>query len=363
MGEHQERAERALRLAEEVGAEALLVLSAPNRRYLTGFSGSAGVVLLTPRRRWLLTDSRYLEQAEREAPDYEVRALARQVFRQVADLLREEGASQAAFEADKWSVSQWRRATAEAPEVRWIESEGLVERLRVVKSESELAVMAQAAHIADEALAQVALILRPGLRERDVAVHLECKMRQLGAEGLAFPTIVASGPRGSLPHGQASERVLEAGELVTIDFGATFGGYHSDQTVTWALAGDRPERARLREVYEVVRAAQAAGLAAVRPGVRASEVDRAARSVIEAAGYGEAFGHSTGHGVGLEVHEAPWAAKAPATDWELQPNMVVTVEPGIYLPGLGGVRLEDTVVVTPDGFRRLTWADKGWREW
>lgn len=340
-----------------------MVASAPNRRYLSGFSGSAGVVLIADGRRWLLTDFRYLEQAEREAPAYEIVPIQRQVWQQVAALAGEVGARRIGFEAEHWTVAQWRRAVSEAPGVEWVETAGVVEALRVVKSPEELQRMATAARIADEALAQVALILRPGLRERDLSLHLEAKMRELGAEGVAFPTIVASGPRGSLPHGLASDRKLEPGELVTIDFGAVYQGYHSDETVTWALAGDHPERARLREVYEVVRAAQAAGLAAVRPGVAASAVDRAARQVIEEAGYGAEFGHSTGHGVGLEVHEAPWASSHPTRDWTLQPDMVITVEPGIYLPGLGGVRLEDTVVVTQDGYRRLTQADKAWREW
>jgi Xaa-Pro aminopeptidase len=329
-----------------------------NLRYLSGFTGSSAYLLVTAQEAWLLTDFRYVEQAEAEAGTFEVRQHERPYLKTVAALVNEAGLKRIGFEADKVPVRMWQEWREALPAVEWVDTGGLVEDLRVIKTPAEVEAIRRAAAVADRAL-EALLPRLAGSTEAEWARALETAMREAGADRLAFPTIVASGPRGSLPHAQPTDRTILPGDLVTIDFGATVDGYNSDETVTVVVG--TPREARQREIFEIVRAAQAAGLAAVRPGVYASRVDEAARSVIRDAGYGPAFGHSTGHGVGLEVHEAPTLAGQPAVDRMLEPGMVVTVEPGIYLPGWGGVRLEDTVVVTETGYERLTRFPKEWR--
>jgi Xaa-Pro aminopeptidase len=353
---HEERSEALARAVDTI--DGWIVASESNRRYLSGFTGSSAALVIAPGRRFLVTDFRYLEQAAREAPAYTVVRHGPGMWRDVVELLRREGFRRVGLEAEHTTMAVHAALSELAPEIEWVGEKGRVEALRVVKDAEEVAALAEAARIASAALERTLAKIRPGISELEVAVELEWQMRQLGSEGLSFDTIVASGPRGSLPHGRPGRRTIAAGDLVTVDFGATFHGYHSDETVTVAV-GDPGGEAR--RVYDLVARAQAAGIEAVRPGVLASEVDRAARQIIETEGFGAYFGHSTGHGVGLEVHEAPWAAPRPGTDYRLEAGMTVTVEPGIYLPERLGVRLEDTLVVTAEGRRRLTGVDKGFR--
>ncbi len=231
---------------------------------------------------------------------------------------------------------------------------GLVAGLRLVKDPGELARMGEAAAIADAALAEVLSLLVPGVTEAGLAAALDHQMRRLGAQDRSFPTIVAAGPHAAMPHARPTSRPIEAGELVVIDFGAIFDGYCSDMTRTFCIGP--PRSAVLAAVVEVVAAAQAAGVAAVAAGVGAGDVDRAAREVVAAAGWTDVFMHGVGHGVGLEIHEAP--SLAPGSTAKLEESSVVTVEPGVYLPGVGGARIEDTVVVSPSGCRVLTNAPK-----
>ncbi|HEY8395002.1 MAG TPA: Xaa-Pro peptidase family protein [Thermaerobacter sp.] len=338
------------RMAEEK-VDGIWVGSPANRRYLSGFTGSSGWLLITADRAELWTDFRYLEQAAAQAPAFEVVRHEPDVYQHLGRRAGELGLTRLGFERDHLTYGQWERLRAGLPDtVELVPVAGWVEELRRVKDPGEIAAIRQAARIADEALLEVLAGLRPGMTEREVALQLEFAMRRRGAEGVAFDFIVASGPRSSLPHGLASERVIEEGDLVTIDYGAVYAGYASDctRTVVIGRAGQRQ-----REIYDIVLEAQRRAMAAVRPGATGADVDRAAREVIEAAGYGEHFGHATGHGVGLEVHEGPRLA-ATAGDQVLAPGMVVTVEPGIYLPGWGGVRIEDLVVVTEDGGEVLT---------
>ncbi len=335
-----------LRQRMAAGVPALLVTDGVNRRYLSGFTGSSGWLLVTAGEAWLITDFRYEEQAQAEAAGWTVvvyRAPDR-LETALARLLGERRVTALGFDPDALTVSAHRALAEALPGVELRPAPRLVTALRAVKDEAELALIRRAMAQAEEAFARLLPEVRPGRSERELALELEFLMRRLGADGAAFDFIVASGPRSSLPHGQPTDRRLQAGDLVTFDFGARFAGYHSDITRT-VVVGRADERQR--EVYEVVRAAQAAALAAVREGAKAEDVDRAARDVIAAAGYGERFGHSTGHGVGLEVHEYP--TLAPRRDDLLVAGMVVTVEPGVYIPGWGGVRIEDTVVVTPSG--------------
>ncbi|MBE3563203.1 MAG: aminopeptidase P family protein [Hydrogenibacillus schlegelii] len=356
MTEHPEKNERLIRLQERLRAEglsALVVTHGPNRRYLTGFTGSAGLVVVLQDRAVLITDFRYEEQALAEAIGVQVDiAAGGGYWDRAAEHLKAAGARRIGFEAEHLSVAHFRLLSEAAPG-EWVPASGLVEALRAVKEAGEIERIRAACRLADLGVTYALEIARPGMTERELALELESFLRRQGAEGIAFPTIVASGERGSLPHGTASDRPIGDGELVTLDFGIVVEGYVSDITRTFAV-GRPPER--LVEVYEVVRRAQEAALQAVRPGVLAREVDRAARAAIEAAGYGPYFGHSTGHGIGLEVHEKP--ALSSRSEEALRPGMVVTVEPGIYLPGLGGVRIEDDVLVTEAGAEVLTLATK-----
>ncbi|MDA8195328.1 MAG: Xaa-Pro peptidase family protein [Thermaerobacter sp.] len=342
--------------------DGILISDPANRRYLSGFTGSNGYLLVTRGQRWLVTDFRYVEQAGRQSPDFGVVRYQGNVWATVADILRGAGIHAMGFEAGSLTVEQWTGLAASCREMAWTGLGPVVETVRMVKDSQEIAWLKRAAETADDALDAVRAMIRPGVSERAIALELELAMRRAGAERLAFSTIVASGPRGALPHAEPGDRRLTAGDLVIIDFGATVNGYHSDQTVTYAIGPTGPERARQRQIYDIVWEAQARGLAVVRPGVTAAEIDRACRSVIERAGYGAAFGHASGHGIGLAVHEPPILRDGVSPETMCEPGMVITVEPGIYLPGVGGVRLEDTVVVTAGGAERVTRADKAWQE-
>ncbi|NMP23058.1 M24 family metallopeptidase [Sulfobacillus harzensis] len=322
-------------------------LSSVNLHYLTGFTGSSAFLLVSRDQAWLLTDFRYLEQAAAQCPDIEVVQHGR-VSDTLRDLVVAHQLWHLGFESDKVPVAMWEAWKSRVPAV-WHRVPRLVEELRVHKSADELQKIRRAAAIAGDAVRMV-LSQLPGQREDAVARAIEWEMRRQGAV-LGFSTIVASGPRGALPHAQPSERVIQSGDLVTIDFGAEFQGYKSDETITVGV-GSVPDQ--LREIFAIVEEAQKAGIAVARPGNSTYDVDRAARQIIEKAGYGENFGHGTGHGVGLEVHEDPFTVQRPDQARTLEPGMTLTVEPGIYVPGLGGVRLEDTLVITETGNERLT---------
>lgn len=354
---YRERVRNLLALPDQ-GVDAHLIVSWENRFYLSGFSGSAGWLLVGGGERFLLTDSRYAEQAGTEAPDYDV-VVSPSLAGGVGKIIADQGWKRVAIDSPHVSVQGLEQLRQAGPLIQWMPQAGRVETLRRVKDADEVACIRGAAKIADRALQQVMEMIRPGTSEKALGIALEHAMREGGAEALSFPTIVASGPRGSLPHAQPSARIMEGGDLVTIDFGAVFRGYHSDETVTVPVSAARANRQQ-RHIYDIVRQAQKAGLDMVKPGVKASAVDAAAREVIAREGFGDFFGHGTGHGVGLEVHEDPFIGPRYQPDFELEPGMVVTVEPGIYRPGSMGVRLEDTVAVTSAGYQRLTHWDKGW---
>jgi Xaa-Pro aminopeptidase len=346
------------RLAE-AGCEALLVSNRSNVRYLSGFSGSAGMVLVRREDAVLVTDGRYASQAGRElaasgAPVQVAALWASQQLDFLAELVK--GVVRVGVEADhvSWAAA---RAWSEgwAKDVELVATSRVVEGLRERKDAGEVARIAAAAAIAGRALAALAPMLAGHPMEVELAVALDGEMRRLGAEAPAFETIVASGPNGAEPHHRPSARRICPGDLVTIDFGARVDGYCSDMTRTMAVGGAAPAP-ELRRVAAVVLASQDAGLSAVRDGVAAVEIDRACREVIDAAGLGELFVHRTGHGVGLDVHEPPWLG--PPSEDILGCGQVVTVEPGVYVPGLGGARIEDTVVVTEAGCEILTMTPK-----
>lgn len=346
MGEARLRA--AKKLLDPIAADAILILGLTNIRYLTGFSGSDGALLLSREGEWLLCDSRYTTQAKQEAPlclvvEYTVKSDA------VSRLACEQGWRRLAFDAEQTTVSVHGALAAKLSGVEMVPLAGELDELRGVKSSQELAIIEQCCCLASESLKQVLPLIRPGVSERALALELEIAMKRGGAEEKAFDFIVASGERGALPHGRPTDRVISAGELVTIDFGGRLHGYHSDETVTVAVASADD---RQREIYAVVKEAHDLAIAAVRPGAGCREVDAIARDFIAGRGFGEYFGHGLGHGVGLDVHEKP--TLSPRSEQILAEGMVVTVEPGIYIPGWGGVRIEDTLAVTADGCRLLT---------
>jgi Xaa-Pro aminopeptidase len=332
----------------ELELDALVVAHLPNVRYLTGFSGSSARLVLGAARTVLLIDGRYTEQARREAADVErVGALDGYVGPAI-ELAAALGA-RIGFEREGLSFGEWERLRAAAGnDVELVPTDGVVETLREVKDDEERALIAEAQACADAAFEGVVLggNLREGVSERDLALELELAMRRAGADGPGFEPIVAFGENAAEPHHEPSERELRRGDVVEVDFGAEVGGYRSDMTRTVAF-GEPP--ARLREVHGVVAAAQRAGVEAVASGAAAADVDAAARRVVSDAGLGEAFSHPVGHGVGLEIHESPIMRSTSGV--ELRAGSVVTVEPGVYLPGVGGVRIEDMVEVTPEGRR------------
>ena len=335
---------------------AVLVCKRENVLYFSGFSGTSGVLALTPTERKIFVDFRYVAQAAQTAPAFQVVRCAGNPLDAALEWVKAASAGKIGFEEDFVTVAEFNRMAAKID--REILAPVQLDGLRAVKNQDELEKIVAAAAIADEALQKIYPLIRPGQSEVAVAAALEYEMRIRGSEKVAFATIVASGPRAALPHGVASDRQIAAGDFVVIDFGAVVSGYHSDMTRTVCVG---VPSSRQREVYDTVLTAQLAGLAAVRAGALCREVDLAARSVISAAGFGEYFGHGLGHCVGLVVHENPRLAPT-AGEARLEAGMVVTVEPGIYLPDWGGVRIEDLVVVTEDGCRIISKTDKAMLE-
>ncbi|MBP2016670.1 Xaa-Pro aminopeptidase [Symbiobacterium terraclitae] len=338
----------------ERGIDGLLVAKPENRAYLSGFTGSAGVLLITADRAVLVTDFRYTEQAAAQAPAFEVVKPESTNQALLARLVDETGIRRIGYEGDHLTVDDHQSYRQAVSGCEWVSVTGLVEALRMIKDEIEIALMRRAAAIADEAFAQILPLIKPGVTERDLGLELEYRMRKLGAEGVAFETIVASGVRSSLPHGHPTDKVIASGDLVTFDFGALYQGYCSDMTRT-VMVGEPTDKQR--EIYGIVLEAQKRGVAACRPGITGKELDDVCRSYIAERGYGEHFGHGTGHGVGRFIHEGPRVSQRGG-DVVLKPGMVITVEPGIYLPGWGGVRIEDMLLVTESGAEPFTHTPK-----
>ncbi|HKS46787.1 MAG TPA: Xaa-Pro peptidase family protein [Amycolatopsis sp.] len=346
-------------LLHEADVDALLVTDLLNIRYLTGFTGSNAALLLhagSDKETVFCTDGRYATQSAGEVPDLE-RVLDRDSARALLSRADEQGASyrRTGFESHHVSVEDYEAFSALAGGIELRRAPGLVERLRLVKDATEIESLRMACAAADRALADLLEHggIRPGRTEREVARDLETRMLDYGSSGPSFDSIVAAGANSAIPHHRPTGKVLAAGEFVKLDFGATVDGYHSDMTRTVVLG--RPVDWQ-REVYELVYRAQAAGRAAVLPGSEVVEVDKAARQVIEQGGHGDEFSHGLGHGVGLQIHEAPRLARNGAGT--LSVGMTVTVEPGVYIAGRGGVRIEDTLVVRDSTAELLTLSSK-----
>lgn len=348
---------RLAKLREQMsnkGIPYLLITKPENRFYLSGFTGTTGVLLIGSETADFLTDFRYIEQVKEQSPHFKaVKIEQGSPFGVVMQLLREYKGEKLFFEEEYLTVKQFHELKEHLADIDLEPGSGLVEELRMIKDDQEISIIRRAMEIGDQTFAHILNYVKPGVSEKELALELEFFMRRQGAAGTAFSTIMASGPRSALPHGVASDRQLQSGDLLTMDFGAFYRGYNSDMTRTVVL-GEPNEKQQ--EIYHIVLAAQLAGVAAVREGITAREVDEAARQVITDRGYGEYFGHGTGHGVGVAIHERPRVAAKD--DTVLKAGMVVTVEPGIYLPDWGGVRIEDSVLVTKEGCEIFTSSPK-----
>lgn len=328
--------------------EAVLVTSPFNLRYITEFTGTAGLAIVTPEKAVFITDFRYTEQANNQIKEFEVVQAEKNLMDQAVQTVASLGIQKLAFEQDYMTYS----TAVQYKEKMAVEMEpisNLVEKIRVVKTPEEVSILKAAAKIADDAFEHICGFIRTGLTELEVSNELEFFMRKQGATSSSFDIIVASGLRSALPHGVATDKVIEKGDMITLDFGALYNGYISDITRTVAVG---EPSAQMKEIYDIVLKAQELGVEKIGPGMSGIEADALARDFIKSKGYGEAFGHSTGHGIGLEVHESPGLSFRSET--VLEPGMAVTVEPGIYLPGVGGVRIEDDILITESGNERLT---------
>jgi Xaa-Pro aminopeptidase len=337
---HSARRERAAAAAATAGADAALITSGVNVRYLTGLVSTNAALLVPVHGPAVLgTDSRYAGTAEKQCEDLEL-VIERDIEPVLVRRALSDGYAVIAFEDRAMTVCRYREVQDIEPRPELVPVGSAIDDLRMIKDEAEIGLIARACSITADAFSAVLDRLRPGVTEREYALALERTMVDLGAEAAAFESIVASGPHGAIPHHVPANREFAVGDLVTVDCGARFAGYHADMTRTVVLG--KPA-AWQREIYQIVAEAQAAGIAAARPGADVEDVDAAARDVIEAAGHGGHFGHGLGHGVGLEIHEAPIISAARAGT--LHDRVPITIEPGIYLPGAGGVRIEDTLVV------------------
>jgi len=347
-----EKIERLRSIFSQQGIDGILITSPFNRRYISNFTGTAGVVLISPEKALFITDFRYIEQASNQCHGFEIVNFSSSIPEEVARLAKELGIQKLGFEEDYLTYSSHKVYEKEI-EAELVPISGVVEKLRLIKTDAEINILKVAADIADAAFKHILDFIRPGKTELEVSNELEFFMRRAGATSSSFNTIVASGHRSALPHGVASDKIIEAGDFVTLDYGAYYNGYVSDITRTVAVG--EPD-VKLKEIYDIVLEAQLRGMDGIKPGITGKEADALTRNYITEKGYGEYFGHSTGHGIGLEVHEGP--SLSMKSDIILEPGMVVTCEPGIYIPGLGGVRIEDDTMITKDHNQALTHSTK-----
>ncbi len=338
-------------LLEEKSLDGILLYKPENRRYVSGFTGSTGYVLITETDAKFITDFRYIEQATVQCDGFEIIETGNK--KTIVDVLNELTLFKLGVEEDYMTYGQFIELTNKLMGTKLVPLEGAILKLRSVKTSDEIKNIKKAANIADRAFEHILKFIKPGLTELDIALELEFFMKKKGASKLSFEPIVASGKRSSLPHGIASDKIIETGDMITLDFGCVYNGYCSDMTRTIVLgrANDRQ-----KEIYNIVLEAQKTSLKAVKPGITGAELDVIARNIINDNGYGQYFGHGLGHGVGLEVHELPRINARGNVPME--PGMVITIEPGIYISNFGGVRIEDLVLATDKGYEVLSKSTK-----
>ncbi|MFF3021503.1 M24 family metallopeptidase [Gottfriedia sp. NPDC057948] len=346
------RIEKIQKQLLENNVDAILITKSENRRYMTGFTGSAGMVLISKNAATFITDFRYGEQAQQEVKNAKIIVHKGNIEKEVSNEVDCQGLKKVAVEANAMTLNTFSKLQ-EYGNVQWIQLENIVEKVREIKEPIELELMRMAAKIADKAFDYILNIIKPGVTELEIRNELEFYMRNLGATASSFNTIIASGKRAALPHGVASEKVIVHGDMVTLDFGAMYNGYCSDITRTIAVGSCSDE---FRNIYHIVLEALKRGTEGIQSGEKAKTIDDLTRDYISEKGFGNRFGHSTGHGLGMEVHE-PIRLSDKSVEI-LQSGMVVTVEPGIYIPGWGGCRIEDDIIVKENGYEIITHSDK-----
>ncbi|OHO70318.1 peptidase M24 [Staphylococcus sp. HMSC036D05] len=322
--------------------DAMIVLSDFNRRYLSGFTGTSGALIITHNKNYLVTDFRYIEQATKQAPEFEIINRQNGLITEIKHILEQAQLSNIGFEGHHISYDTY--VELNKGMITLISISDSIDKIREVKSEEEIKLIQKAAEIVDKTYDYILTVVKVGMSEREIKALLESKMLELGADGPSFDTIVASGYRGALPHGVASDKLIEKGDMITLDFGAYYRGYCSDITRTFAVGEPDP---KMKEIYNIVLSSQIKAINEIRPGMTVQEADALSRDYIDAHGFGQEFGHSLGHGIGLDIHEGPLLSKN--STGELQVNNCVTIEPGIYVDGLGGVRIEDDILITENG--------------
>lgn len=354
---YEKRIERLRSHMSKFNIDSFLITIEENRRYLSGFKGedtqfdeSAGALIISHDDLFLLTDSRFEEQAKNEAPIFETRIYHSGMYKTLSEILKEKKFERTGFESLRMSVKQYNEIilATEGLNTALLPIEGLVEDLRIIKDEEEISIMREALHISENVFKDIISLIKPGVSEKEMAWELEKSLRAAGAEAMSFPVIAASGPNASLPHAIPSDRKLRNGEGFLFDWGIKLKGYCSDITRTIFIGNPDDE---FKRVFMTVFEAQQKAQNAIKAGASGKEIDSIAREHIDASEYKGRFGHSLGHGVGLAIHESP--RLSPIKDFKLEAGMVVTVEPGIYIPEWGGVRLENMVVVRPDGYELL----------
>ncbi len=348
--------ERILKLLEQENVEAVLISDGYNMRYLSGFCGATGYLYLSGKQQVLMTDSRYTTQAKKEAPQFDVvEVSASQGYPQwIASCIQKDAVKSIGFEDQQMICAELKKISSQVSEdVQWKEMGEKVNQMRCIKTDQEIEKIARAEEIGDLAFQRILGDIKPGVTELTIAAKLDYYMRELGAEGNSFDTIAASGLHSAMPHAIPSEKKLEQGDFLTMDFGCRYQGYCSDMTRTVVLGKASDKQ---KEIYGIVLEAQTAALEQIRAGKTGAEIDKVARDIIAEAGYGDCFGHGLGHSTGLFIHEEP--RLSPKCHTVLQEQVTMTVEPGIYVPEFGGVRIEDLVVITEKGCRNLTHSPK-----
>ncbi|MFZ5353658.1 MAG: M24 family metallopeptidase [Bacillota bacterium] len=350
------RIKKLLELLKGKDIDGMLLIKDSNIRYLSGYTGTDSYIIISEKGNSFITDARYTEQAEAECPDFEVvrwKAPALGLTETFNVICSRHGIKKLAFEKDKVTFDLYEKLKSDLENVELIPTIGIVEGIRYVKVQAEVEHIKKAAAIADEAFNEILGYIKPGVSEKYIANELQYIIKKKGADDIAFSCIIASGKNSSLPHAIPSDKLIEQGDFVTLDFGAKYKGYRSDMTRT-VVVGKADDKQK--EIYNIVKAAQELGVKAVKAGISGKAPDDQARNLITAAGYGPYFGHGLGHGLGLEIHEEPFLN--PSCTSILQPGNTLTIEPGIYIPGWGGVRIEDTVAVTDNGAEILTKSSK-----
>lgn len=345
---YSERISKLRGLMNQKGLDGVLLVGDFNRNYMSGFTGDESFAVITPKDAVFITDSRFTEQAKQQVADFECQEYKKDIITYLKELLLKLNVTKLGFEEDIISYSEYAKYK-EKFECELIPLDGMVESLRIIKDKNEIEAIKGAAQIADKAFEHMLSFIKAGMTEREIGLELEFTMKKLGAKDLSFPSIVASGVRSCLPHGQATDKVVENGDFLTLDFGCVYNDYCSDMTRTVAIG--QPSD-KMKEIYSVVLEAQLSALKAIKEGVTGAYVDKIARDYIAEKGYGKYFGHGLGHGVGRQIHEAPRVS--PMGNMELKEGMIITDEPGIYIPDFGGVRIEDLILVIKDGCEVLS---------